>query len=286
MKTLVLDGKKYAEYLAKSLTKKVSKMVEKPVLATVLVGDDEASIAYVNAKSKKAKEIGIEIKNVKIDKNISSDDLLSIIDSLNNDDKIDGILIQHPLPKKFNEGEIFDKISPLKDVDGLNKITFGAMAFGDKDSFFNSATPLAVIDLLKYYKVNIVSKHIVVVGRSRILGKPLAMMLLNENATVTICHSKTNNLSEITKMADILIAAIGSPKFIKKDMLKKDAVLVDCGYNKGNIGDIDLEESISICKAYTPVPGGVGPVTIMKLLEQVVKSKEKRRIKDSEYYKR
>ncbi len=273
MKQLIIDGKKYAKELEENLKLRVDTLKVKPKLATVLVGNDPSSVTYVNMKVKACERVGIIPLKVCLSENTSFNDLLNEINKLNNDDSIDGILIQHPLPNHIDEDKIFDEINIKKDVDGLNSYSFGKVAY-ESEAFY-SATPLAILSLLKEYNIPLEDKNVVVVGRSRILGKPVAMIMINENSNVTICHSKTTNLKEYTKNADIIIAAIGKPCFIKKDMIKKGCVLIDSGYNSGNVGDID-----PLCYkksgAYTPVPGGVGPVTIMKLLEQVVISKERK----------
>ena len=195
------------------------------------------------------------------------------IDILNNDTKVCGILLQHPVPRGINERMCFDRIALSKDVDGVNSQSFGKMVMGG-DAYVSS-TPLGIIRILKHYNIELAGKHAVVVGRSAILGKPIAMLLLNENCTVNICHSKTKNLPEILRSADIVVGAVGKPKFIQASWLKQGVVLIDAGYNAGNVGDIDLENCKNIASAYTPVPGGVGPMTINSLLLQTVESAEK-----------
>ena len=202
----------------------------------------------------------------------TTENVLKLVDKFNNDEKIDGILIEHPLSKQINEQLCFNRIALNKDVDGVNTSNFGLMAM--KENAFVSATPAAIMSIIDYYNIDIAGKNVVVVGRSPILGKPVAMLLLNKNATVTICHSKTYNLNEYLKIADIVVAAVGKPKFIKGDNLKEGVIILDAGYNKGNVGDVDIESCMNKVSAYTPVPGGIGPVTIAKLLEQTVISYE------------
>lgn len=251
----------------------VDKLGFKPVLATILVGDNPASVTYVKMKAKACERIGLESRIVKLDENTTTDELLAQIKSLNDEKRVCGILLQHPVPKQIDERACFDAIRPDKDVDGVNSLSFGKMAMGEPA--YVSATPYGIIRILKHYGVELAGKHAVVVGRSAILGKPVAMLLLNENCTVTICHSKTKNLPEVLRSADIVVGCVGKPNFIQADWLKEGVVLVDAGYNKGNVGDIDLENCISKSSAYTPVPGGVGPMTINSLLLQTVESAEK-----------
>ena len=271
-----LNGKVIAKEEEENLRQRVFKVTEKlgfvPVLATILVGDDPASITYVNMKAKACERVGLRSKIINLNNDTTTSELLEVIEKLNNDNEVCGILLQHPVPKQIDERLCFDKIKIEKDVDGVNSESFGRMVMGR--NAFVSATPLGILRLLKYYKIDLEGKHAVVVGRSPILGKPVSMLLLNENSTVTICHSKTKNLENIVKMADIVVGAVGIPKFIKSTWIKTGAVLVDAGYNAGNIGDIDLENCIDICSAYTPVPGGVGPMTINSLIYQTVQSAE------------
>ena len=273
---LELNGKVLAGNVETELKNRVSIVVDKlgfkPVLATILVGDNPASVTYVKMKAKACERIGLESRIVKLDECTTTDELLAQIKSLNNEKKVCGILLQHPVPKQINERVCFDAISPDKDVDGVNSLSFGKMAMGEKA--YVSATPYGIIRILKHYGIELAGKHAVVVGRSAILGKPVAMLLLNENCTVTICHSKTKNLPEVLRSADIVVGCVGKPNFIQADWLKDGVVLVDAGYNKGNIGDIDLENCKSKSSAYTPVPGGVGPMTINSLLLQTVESAE------------
>ena len=275
--SLELNGKIVAKKTEEELAIRISNIKERlgfsPILATILVGENPASVTYVNMKIKACERVGLGSRLVKLNDNTTTDELLSVIDSLNEDNAVCGILLQHPVPKQINERLCFDRISLAKDVDGVNSSSFGRMSMG-LDSYI-SATPLGIIRLLKEYNIELSGKHAVVVGRSAILGKPVSQLLLNENCTVTICHSKTNNLPEIVRTADIVVGAVGKPKFIQKDWLKDGVVLVDAVYNAGNIGDIDLENCIEKSIAYTPVPGGVGPMTINSLIYQAVDSAEK-----------
>lgn len=274
---LVLNGREVAKHYEEKLSLEVADLKSKlgftPVLATILVGDDMASVTYVNMKAKACDRIGLQSKIVRLGRETTTEELIDVIDGLNKDTSVCGILLQHPVPRQIDERLCFDKILVEKDVDGVNSESFGRMVMG-RDAYI-SATPYGIIRILKHYNIPLVGKHAVVVGRSAILGKPVAMLLLNENCTVTICHSKTENLQEIVKTADIVVGAVGKPKFIKADWLKEGVVLIDAGYNEGNVGDIDLENAESICSAYTPVPGGVGPMTINSLILQTVESAKK-----------
>jgi len=237
------------------------------------VGDNPASVTYVNMKIKACDRIGLGSRLIKLGEDTTTEELLAVIDELNMDKSVCGILLQHPVPKQINERLCFDRIDILKDVDGVNSTSFGRMSMGMES--FVSATPLGIIRLLKEYNIELDGKRAVVVGRSAILGKPVAQLLLNENCTVTICHSKTVNLPDVLKTADIVVGAVGKPKFIRKEWLKEGVILVDAGYNPGNVGDVDLENCIDIASAYTPVPGGVGPMTINSLIYQSVISAER-----------
>ncbi|MBQ9833115.1 MAG: bifunctional 5,10-methylene-tetrahydrofolate dehydrogenase/5,10-methylene-tetrahydrofolate cyclohydrolase [Clostridia bacterium] len=274
----VLDGKALAKEIEADLTTRVAALVEKtgsaPTLATILVGDDPASVTYVRMKGNACRRVGITPLKIEMPQETTTEELLAQIDALNADDNVCGILLQHPVPSQIDEQACFNRIAPDKDVDGVNITTFGAMTM-KLPSYF-SATPFSILSILKRYNIEISGKDVVVVGRSPILGKPVAMMLLNENATVTICHTKTRDLPEKVRRADIVVAAVGRPKFIQADWIKEGAVLVDAGYNEGNVGDIDLENAAPKSSAYTPVPGGVGPVTIAKLIEQTVQSAERK----------
>lgn len=273
---IILDGKSLSKKIEENLKTRVEILKNKlgftPKLATILVGDFPPSVVYVNMKKKACERIGLESEIVKMDEQTSTQELVDKINFLNNDKSVCGILLQHPVPKQIDERVCFDAIAIEKDVDGVNTASFGGVAMGKKA--YKCATPMGIITLLKEYQITLAGKHAVVVGRSAILGKPLAQLLLNEDCTVTVCHSKTQNLKEIVKTGDIVVGAVGKPNFITKDMVKKGVVLVDAGYNKDNVGDIDLENCKSECSAYTPVPGGVGPMTIASLLTQTVEAAE------------
>jgi len=274
---LILDGKKIAAEIQEELKTRVAHLISKtgknPILATILVGDDPASVTYVHMKGNACRRVGMESLKIEMPGTSITEAVLNKIEELNNNKDVHGILLQHPVPEQVDEQLCFNTIALEKDVDGVNTTSFGKMAMGQKA--FISATPLAILTILKYYNIPLQGKDAVVVGRSPILGKPVAMMLLNENATVTICHSKTQNLPEIVKRADIVVGAVGKPKFIKAEWIKKGAVVVDAGYNPGNVGDTDLEAIKHIASAYTPVPGGVGPMTIISLMSQTVEAAEK-----------
>ena len=278
MQPIVLNGKELSKKIEEDLIKKVEKLKEKTgknaTLATIIVGDDLASQTYVKMKGNACARIGINSLKIELKKETTTEELLEVIKKLNDDENIDGILLQHPVPKHIDERKCFNSIRISKDVDGVTSAGFGSMSMGEEA--YVSATPYGIIKLLEYYDIEFEGKEAVVIGRSAILGKPIAMMLLNKNATVTIAHSKTQNLEQIVKKADIVVACVGKPKFVKREWLKKGVVIVDAGYNPGNIGDVDLENCIDLASAYTPVPGGVGPMTIVSLLSQTVDSFEKR----------
>ena len=273
---IILDGKSLALSSEEELKMRVTSLLEKknfvPILATILVGSDPASATYVKMKGNACERIGMKSIKVELDSDTTTEELLSKINELNSNPEVHGILLQHPVPDQIDERLCFDAIDIKKDVDGVTCLGFGNMSMGEKA--FGSCTPQGIMRLLHEYKIEIAGKHAVVVGRSPILGKPMAMMLLNENATVSICHSKTNNLEEHLIKADIIVGAVGMPKFIKSDWIKDGAVVIDAGYHPEKCGDIDLEGIIDRCSAYTPVPGGVGPMTINTLIMQTVEACE------------
>ena len=275
--TLVLDGKLLSQSSEQDLAKRVQLIKETtgtiPTLATILVGQDPASATYVRMKGNACERIGMDSLKVELSSATSSSHLLKEIYRLNKDSAVHGILLQHPVPEQINERECFDAIALEKDVDGVTCLGFGNMSMGE--AAYGSCTPVGIMRLLKHYDIEISGKHAVVVGRSPILGKPMAMMLLNKNATVTICHSKTQGLDKHIQKADILVGAVGIPKFIKSDWIKEDSVVIDAGYHPEKCGDIELNEVEGKCYAYTPVPGGVGPMTINTLLMQTVEACEK-----------
>ena len=273
---IIMDGKRLALSSEEELKMRVTTLLEKknfvPILATILVGSDPASATYVKMKGNACERIGMKSIKVELDSDTTTEELLSKINELNSNPEVHGILLQHPVPDQIDERLCFDAIDIKKDVDGVTCLGFGNMSMGEKA--FGSCTPQGIMRLLHEYKIEIAGKHAVVVGRSPILGKPMAMMLLNENATVSICHSKTTNLEEHLIKADIIVGAVGIPKFIKSKWVKDGAVVIDAGYHPEKCGDIDLEGIIDRCSAYTPVPGGVGPMTINTLILQTVEACE------------
>ena len=275
MPAKIIDGRKIAEKIISELKSKIKGMKEKPGLALVLVGDNPASEIYVSSKEKTFKEVDGYCERHNIDKNTSEMDLLSLVAKLNNNPKIHGILVQLPLPKQIDEHLIVNSILPHKDVDGFTPVSLGNLFSGQ--AILAPATALAVMRLIESTGVDIAGKNAVVVGRSTIVGKPVAMMLLEKNATVTICHSKTKSLAEHTKRADILVVACGKPNLIKKDTVKLGAVVIDVGINRSNgkiTGDVDFDNVKEVAGFITPVPGGVGPMTIAMLLDNTLKAME------------
>ncbi|WP_226704426.1 bifunctional methylenetetrahydrofolate dehydrogenase/methenyltetrahydrofolate cyclohydrolase FolD [Microbulbifer elongatus] len=279
MSALVLDGKALAQKTEEELSARVAAMKEKsggqtPILATILVGDDPASATYVKMKGNACRRIGMDSLQVELPSSTTTEELLAKIEELNSNPNVHGILLQHPVPEQIDERACFDAIALEKDVDGVTCLGFGRMAMGEEA--YGCATPKGIMRLLEAYEVELSGKHAVVVGRSPILGKPMAAMLLNANSTVTICHSRTQDLAEHIKRADIVVGAVGRPEFIKAEWIKDGAVVVDAGYHPGGVGDIELEPLKERAAAYTPVPGGVGPMTINTLIYQSVDSGEKK----------
>lgn len=279
----IIDGKELAKKVRKELKQEVEKLKENgiyPKLAVIMVGDDPGSQVYVRNKSTACKKVGIEFEEYLFESNFSEEDLLELINKLNKDDSIHGILLQSPVPKHININKAFRTISPYKDVDGFNPVNVGNLTIGE-DAFI-SCTPYGIVKMLEEYNIETVGKSAVILGRSNIVGKPMIQCMLNKNSTVTVCHSKTQNIGEIVKRADIVIAAIGKPKFVTADMIKDGAVVIDVGINRledGTIcGDVDYDKVSQKAKYITPVPGGVGPMTIAMLLTNVIKS-AKREIK-------
>ncbi len=272
----LINGKELAKKIREGLKDEVQELKQAeiyPKLAVIMVGDDKASKIYVRNKSKACEDVGIEYEEYLLPEKTTMKELLDLIEKLNNDETIHGILVQSPLPNGLDANEAFRTISPKKDVDGFNPINVGKLSL-NQDCFV-SCTPYGIIKMLENYNIPIEGAHAVIVGRSNIVGKPLAKCLLNKNATVTVCHSKTKNLQDITKQADILIAAVGKPKFITADMVKNNAAVIDVGINRteeGLIGDVDFEDVEKKASYITPVPGGVGPMTIAMLMNNVVKS--------------
>ena len=277
MSALILDGKKLATLVEADLAERVAKIKERtqqtPILATILVGDDPSSATYVKMKGNACRRVGMDSISVTLPSTTTTESLLAEIATLNANPNVHGILLQHPVPHQIDERACFDAINLAKDVDGVTCLGFGRMSMGEQA--YGSATPQGIMTLLNHYQIPLEGKHAVVVGRSAILGKPMAMMLLAANATVTICHSRTQNLAELIKQADIVVGAVGKPQFIKSEWIKDGAVVVDAGYHAGGVGDIELAGIIERASAYTPVPGGVGPMTIATLMTQTVMAAEK-----------
>ncbi len=297
----VLDGKTFSKKILENIKENCEKEGLKPGLAVILVGDDPASSVYVRMKEKRCKELGFVSKGYKLPADTKEEELASLIEKLNNDDEIDGILLQLPLPSHLNSKKMLELISPEKDVDGFHPVNAGKL-FTGQDAFI-PCTPRGIIELLKEYKIEMEGKNAVVIGRSNIVGKPMAILLLNENATVTICHSRTKDLKEVASQADILIAAIGRPYFVSGDFVKEGAVVVDVGVNrvdsleqgeklfgKGSeklkkikekgyvlVGDVNYEEAFPKASFITPVPGGVGPLTIAMLMKNTLESHLRRK---------
>ncbi|RIW29131.1 bifunctional 5,10-methylene-tetrahydrofolate dehydrogenase/5,10-methylene-tetrahydrofolate cyclohydrolase [Bacillus salacetis] len=273
---LILDGSRVASAVKEDLKPRVDKLNESgitPCLATILVGNDPSSATYVKMKGNACERLGILSKKIELAENTTTEELLKTIQSLNEDEGVHGILLQHPVPSQIDERAAFEAIAIEKDVDGVTSLGFGQTSLGF--GTYPSCTPAAILEIMDYYELPIEGKHAVVIGRSPILGKPVSMMLLNRNATVTTCHSYTENLENIVRNADIVVAAVGKPNFVKGSWIKEGAMVLDAGYNKGNIGDVDYEECLKPASAITPVPGGVGPVTISMLLRQTVEAAEK-----------
>ena len=278
---VILDGKETARKTREKLKAKVEKIKEKgvsPKLAVIMVGDDGASKIYVRNKSKACEELGIEYEEFLLGDETSQEELLELIQSLNERQDVHGILLQSPIPKHLDINEAFRTIKPEKDVDGFNPVNVGKLVLGQET--FISCTPFGIIKMLEEYNIPIEGKNAVVIGRSNIVGKPMLQCLLNKHATVTICHSRTKNLEEITKNADILVAAIGKAKFVTGKMVKPGAVVIDVGINRNEegkvCGDVDFENVKNIASYITPVPGGVGPMTIAMLMTNIVKAANKK----------
>ncbi|WAM32556.1 bifunctional methylenetetrahydrofolate dehydrogenase/methenyltetrahydrofolate cyclohydrolase FolD [Caldicellulosiruptor naganoensis] len=275
----IIDGRKIAQMIKDEVKIEIAKLKEKGIestLAVVIVGDDPASRSYVNSKKKTCSEVGINSIEYALDSTTTQEDLENLIERLNQDPKINGILVQLPLPNGLDEARVCKKILPQKDVDGFHPMNVGMLTTGiDFEYSIKPCTPFGVIELLKRENIEIRGKHAVVIGRSNIVGKPLALLLLRENATVTICHSHTKNLKEICKTADILVAAVGKPKFVTADMVKEGAVVIDVGINRDEtskkiVGDVDFEVVKEVASYITPVPGGVGPMTVAMLMKNTL----------------
>lgn len=274
---LIIDGKKVSAEVKEQVrleTLELAKKGIKPGLAVIIVGDDPASRVYVNNKKKACEAVGFLSREYALPATTTQEELLSLVDELNNDKEINGILCQLPLPKGLDEKAVIEAISPLKDVDAFHAINVGKIMIGDYD--FLPCTPAGVMEMLHSYKIPVEGKNCVVIGRSNIVGKPMAMLLLHENGTVTVTHSRTKNLADVTREADILVAAIGKPKFVTADMVKEGAVVIDVGMDRDEngklCGDVDFENVKDKCSAITPVPGGVGPMTIAVLMKNTLKA--------------
>jgi len=282
--TKVIDGKKISMEMKKEIKLEVEKIVEDgkraPGLAVIIVGENPASKVYVNSKVKTCSALGIYSEKYILDSEITEVELLKIVEKLNNKDEIDGILVQLPLPKHIDKDRIIEAIKPNKDVDGFHPINLGKLVIGGNG--FKSCTPYGIMELLKRYKIDFNGKDIVIIGRSNIVGKPLAIMMTNENATVTLCHSRTKNLSEKTLKADIVIVAIGKENFLTEEMVKKGSIVIDVGINRNKsgklCGDVDFKNVSKKTSFITPVPGGVGPMTIAMLMKNTVKSRRMKKI--------
>jgi methylenetetrahydrofolate dehydrogenase (NADP+)/methenyltetrahydrofolate cyclohydrolase len=275
---IVLDGKTLSRKIEEELKARVESYARKksgsvPVLATILAGGDPASATYVKMKGNACSRVGMESRKIVLPDGATTGELLRRIDDLNRDPRVHGILLQHPVPRQIDERAAFEAIALEKDVDGVTCLGFGRMAMGE--AAYGSATPAGIMKIIDHYAVACEGRRAVVVGRSPILGKPMALMLLNRNATVTICHSRTQGGPDLVSQADIVVGAVGKPKFIQGGWIKEGAVIIDAGYHPGGVGDVDLEAAIPRCSAYTPVPGGVGPMTIATLIAQTMEAAEK-----------
>jgi len=277
MTALVLDGKSLAKQIELELAERVAAVAERaggrpPTLATILVGDDPASATYVRMKGNACARVGMESRTVLLPQSTTTAELIAEIDALNADPGVQGILLQHPVPTQIDERDCFDRIALHKDVDGVTSHGFGRMAMGEPA--FGSATPAGIMRLLAHCGIELEGKRATIVGRSPILGKPLAAMFTNANATVTVCHSRTRNLPAVVHEGEVVVGALGRPEYIKGAWIRDGAVVVDAGYHPGPVGDIELDAVVDRAAAYTPVPGGVGPMTIATLISQTVEAAE------------
>lgn len=278
----LIDGKKVAQIIQDELKLKIQEEKIHPCLATVLVGSKPDSQTYVNMKRKLAHELGIKNKDVNLDIDVSQEELIKTIETLNEDKEVNGILVQLPLPSHINEEDILQRISPLKDVDGFHDVNIGRLAMKGRDPMFVPCTPKGCLALLKHYNVEIEGKNAVIIGRSNIVGVPMSLLLLEQNATITVCHSRTQDLPEIVSRADIIVAAIGRPEFVKGEWIKEGAVVIDVGINsisdpsrksgKRLVGDVEFSEAVKKAKLITPVPGGVGPMTVCELMSNTYRA--------------
>lgn len=282
--TKIIDGRKIAKEITESLKTKVEDFIHKnritPKLAVIIVGEDPASLFYVKMIGKTCEKVSINFKEHNLSEETSQEELLKIINNLNKDEEISGIIVQVPLPKHINQDQIQEAVNPSKDVDCFNPINMGRLALGKPE--FLPCTPYAVYELINRENIEVEGKHTVIVGRSNIVGRPMALILLQKkehaNATITICHSLTKNLSYFTRQADILIAAVGKPEMIKRDMVKEGAIIIDVGTNEVGgklVGDVAYDEVLGKVSVLTPVPGGVGPITNVMLMQNTLKAAEK-----------
>lgn len=282
MSAICLDGKKLASEHEKVLRPRVEKLSDalgvQPVLATIVAGNDSASHTYVRMKAMACERVGLMPRRIVLPEDISTEALLDTITQLNNDAHVYGILLQHPVPSQVDGRRCFDAIDARKDVDGVCCLGFGRMSMNLPA--WGSATPTGIMRLLRHYRIPLRSKHAVVIGRSPILGKPMAMMLLGADCTVTVCHSQSKDIDKLVGQADIVVAALGKARWVQSEWIAKGAVVIDAGYHAQGCGDINLEGIESIASAYTPVPGGVGPMTINTLIDQTVLAVEQRHVGD------
>ncbi|WP_120005320.1 bifunctional 5,10-methylenetetrahydrofolate dehydrogenase/5,10-methenyltetrahydrofolate cyclohydrolase [Nesterenkonia muleiensis] len=273
-----IDGAAVAAKLQERVSEETAQFFDergrRPCLATVLVGEDPASHTYVRMKRRRTAKVGMESRHIELPADTTTTELLATIEKLSADPGIDGILLQHPVPQHIDERAAFEAITPSKDVDGVTMRSFAAMAFGEPG--FHSCTPGGILRLLDAYEVELAGKHAVIVGRSPILGKPVGMLLLSRDATVTYCHSRTSDLADHVRRADVVVAAAGSPELVRGEWIKEGAVVLDAGYNPGNVGDVDYIGAAERASLITPVPGGVGPMTIAVLLEQTLVAARRR----------
>lgn len=277
MNPLILDGKTLAKNIERTLAERTSALLSHapgrtPILATILVGNDPASATYVKMKGNACRRIGMDSRSIELPEQTTTAELEHVISQLNADPNVHGILLQHPVPHKIDERFCFDAIAPEKDVDGVTCLGFGRMTMGC--DAYGSATPAGIMTLLKHYEIPLKGKHAVILGRSPILGKPMAAMLLNEDCTITVCHSRSNDVQSHVRQADIIVAAVGKPSFVQASWIKPGSVIVDAGYHPGGIGDVD-PAAFPLSTAYTPVPGGVGPMTISTLMSQTLTAAER-----------
>jgi methylenetetrahydrofolate dehydrogenase (NADP+)/methenyltetrahydrofolate cyclohydrolase len=272
MSATIIDGSAVATEILRDTARRAAQFEQsagrKPCLATVLIGDDPASQTYVQMKANRCRTTGLDSRQSHLSNHTSTEDAVRLVHDLAEDKTVDGILVQHPMPAQIDERAVFEAIPATKDVDGVTAASFAAMALGAPG--FVSCTPGGIMHLLDAYDIDPTGQHAVVIGRSPILGKPVGMLLLARNATLTYCHSKTTNLTRIIAEADILVAAVGRPELIKGDWIKPGAIVIDAGYNPGNIGDVEYKTAVTVARLITPVPGGVGPTTIAVLLAQTV----------------